>query len=624
MRNLVKAFIPLLLFSLPLLWCAFANAQSTQSVSSAIDHVTVYRKGAQVTRVAETRLPAGETTLLFKGLPQQLWENSLSLRASGDVTVLSLSQTTDYLETETLDSLSTALMNQQLAIRDSISLLQRHTDVYQNERNMMLANQSIGGQEGVQAAELEQMATLFRERLFDIEEQLRQISLRTKDLQKRLLRVSKALLELNVEAEAPPTVTVKVKLQAERAQQSEIELQYVVPDAGWDPFYNLRIEDTQSPLSLEYKAKVFQDTEEDWQAVNLTLSTGNPYTSNVKPELNTYYLTFDNYYANLPQPAPYSASGERTVSGTVADENGEPLIGASILVKGTTQGVVTDMDGRFSLALPPGSSTLVISYVGYANQEVSSIRGGNMNIQLQPSNMMLDEVVITGSRSPRMRMEQRAPAKPQMVPLAVDKQYTSTAFEIEVPYSIPADNQPYDVHMISHDITAKYHYAVVPKLSDQAYLIAAVTDWAQYSLLSGSANLFFKGTYQGKTYLDMEAFEDTLSVSVGRDEDIIVKRERVKDKSSTSFLGSNKTVERVWKTTIRNTNDYPVELVVNDQYPIAKEDDIKVVQLEHDGGKLEEATGKVTWSFTLPAGATEERMLKYAVRYPKKRRLVVD
>ena len=600
--------------------------QSTTTLSSSIDHVTVYRKGAQVTRVATAALPAGETTVQFKGLPQQLWENSLSLRASGEVTVLSLSQTTNYLEEEALDSLSTALSEQQLAIRDSIALLKRHTDVYQNERAMMLANQSIGGQEGVQAEELEQMAALFRQRLLDIENQLRQISLRERQLQEQLLRISKALLELNVKAEAPPTVTVEVKLRTEAAQQSQLELQYVVPEAGWDPFYNLRIEDTQRPLSLAYKAKVYQDTEEDWEAVRLTLSTGNPYTSNVKPELNTYYLTFDNYYAKRPNPAPYSAPGQRVVSGTVVDESGEPLIGVNILVKGTTQGTVTDLDGKFSLAVPPGSDALIFSYVGYANKEVQQVprRGGRIDVQLQASGMLLDEVTVMGSRRSKARQERSAPAQPQTIPLAVDKQYTSTAFEIEIPYTIPADNQPYDVHMISHQVPADYHYAVVPKLSDQAYLTAAITDWSQYSLLSGDANLFFKGTYQGKTYLDMEAFEDTLSVSVGRDEDIIVKRERVRDKSSTSFLGSNKTVERSWETTIRNANSYPVNLVVEDQYPVAKEDDIKVLQLDHDGGALDEETGTVTWSFTLPAGQTAERVLKYAVRYPKKRRLLVD
>jgi len=285
---------------------------------------------------------------------------------------------------------------------------------------------------------------------------------------------------------------------------------------------------------------------------------------------------------------------------------------------------VTDFEGRFELEIPGGKSTLVASYLGYTNQEVE-VRGSNINISLNPSHEMLEEVVITGRASGILgRRSRPKPEKPAPVPIAIEQRATSTEFEIELPYTIPADNQPYDVHMATYEVPANYCYALVPKLSKEAYLIAEITDWSQYSLLNGDANLFFKGTYQGDTYLDMTAFEDTLSLSVGRDEDIIVKRERVRDQSRTSFLGSNKTVERSWKTTIRNTNSYPVLLRVEDQYPLPKDDDIKVIQLGHEGGKLYEATGTVTWSFNLPAGATAERTIKYAVRYPKKQRLLVD
>ncbi len=614
---------PLLSFLLLLFGLSSLYAQPEQSVDSKIEHVTVYRKGAQVTRSAQVQLPAGESVLLFEGLPHQLWENSLSLRASGTLTVLSLSQATDYLTENKTGRKAEQLQQQQLAIRDSIARLENRAQVYRHEREMMLANRSIGGQQGVSAAELEQMADLFRNRLIDIEAQLQTVGNQSKLLKKRLLRLSQALLELNVQADTPPSVTVRVRVSSDKAQRSRLELQYVVPEAGWDPFYNLRIADTQSPMVLEYKAKVFQNTGEAWDAVSLSLSTGNPSTNNVKPELNTYYLTFNNYYRPLNTPAPPTAAGSQRIEGVVMD-SGEPLIGASVFVDGTSIGTVTGLDGRYSLEVPPGSRELTISYVGYADQRVY-IQGGFQTIQLEQSEMMLDEVVVTGRRSARpglLKSEKRE--EQETVPLAVNKQFTSTNFDIEVPYSIPSDDKPYDVHMISHEVPADYHYAVVPKLSDQAYLVAAVTDWSQYSLLSGEANLFLKGTYQGKSYLDMEAFEDTLSVSVGRDEDIVVKREQVKDKSSTSFLGGNKTVERSWRTTIRNTNDYPVNLVAEDQYPISKDDDIKVIQLGHDGGKLDEETGKVTWSFTLPAGQTAERVLKYAVRYPKKRRLLVE
>ena len=85
---------------------------------------------------------------------------------------------------------------------------------------------------------------------------------------------------------------------------------------------------------------------------------------------------------------------KKTVSGTVSDEEGETLIGASVLVKGTSNGTVTDLDGRFSLQAPIGS-TLVISYVGYKTVEVK-ITGEKMDIVLKPDSEVIDEVVVVG------------------------------------------------------------------------------------------------------------------------------------------------------------------------------------------------------------------------------------
>jgi len=64
------------------------------------------------------------------------------------------------------------------------------------------------------------------------------------------------------------------------------------------------------------------------------------------------------------------AFSQTRITGSVVDENGEPVIGASILVKGTTMGTVTDIDGNFTLTVPPDGKTLVVSYVGMKTQEV--------------------------------------------------------------------------------------------------------------------------------------------------------------------------------------------------------------------------------------------------------------
>lgn len=87
---------------------------------------------------------------------------------------------------------------------------------------------------------------------------------------------------------------------------------------------------------------------------------------------------------------------QRTISGTISDNSGEPLIGASILVKGTTSGTVTDIDGKYTLSVPDGSNTLVVSYTGFATQEVAVGTATVVDITLAESAEVLSEVVVTG------------------------------------------------------------------------------------------------------------------------------------------------------------------------------------------------------------------------------------
>jgi TonB-linked SusC/RagA family outer membrane protein len=87
------------------------------------------------------------------------------------------------------------------------------------------------------------------------------------------------------------------------------------------------------------------------------------------------------------------AVAQRTVTGTVSDQKGEPMVGASVLVKGTTTGVVSDIDGKYSLNLPAGATTLVFSFAGYVTQEVTTSASNVLDVTLSEST--LQEVVVT-------------------------------------------------------------------------------------------------------------------------------------------------------------------------------------------------------------------------------------
>lgn len=97
-----------------------------------------------------------------------------------------------------------------------------------------------------------------------------------------------------------------------------------------------------------------------------------------------------------------------SVQGTVVDENGEPVIGASVFIKGTKTGAVTDIDGKFSIKSPAGK-TLVITYVGYEKSEAKAKDG--MRIQLTPTSHALGEVVVTGMQKMDKRLFTGATAK---------------------------------------------------------------------------------------------------------------------------------------------------------------------------------------------------------------------
>ena len=83
------------------------------------------------------------------------------------------------------------------------------------------------------------------------------------------------------------------------------------------------------------------------------------------------------------------------LTGTVTDTSGETIIGASVLEKGTTNGLITDLDGNFSLAVSP-NATIVISYVGYTTQEIPLNGRKTLKVVLKEDNEMLDEVVVIG------------------------------------------------------------------------------------------------------------------------------------------------------------------------------------------------------------------------------------
>jgi uncharacterized protein (TIGR02231 family) len=210
--------------------------------------------------------------------------------------------------------------------------------------------------------------------------------------------------------------------------------------------------------------------------------------------------------------------------------------------------------------------------------------------------------------------------------LSYSNQYVSVSnntvnmeFKISTPYDIPSDNQQYDVVMQTEMLKAIYEYVSTPKLDNDAFLRAQITDWAQYSLLPGESNVFFKGTFVGKGYIDPALANDTLSLSLGRDKGIAVKREQIKDFCKTGMFGNKQHTTKAYEISIQNNKKQAIELIIEDQVPISQNGEIEVEVEELSGGELDATTGRVKWKITLAPGASIKKQLRFNVKYPKKK-----
>ena len=150
---------------------------------------------------------------------------------------------------------------------------------------------------------------------------------------------------------------------------------------------------------IEQQTKLFVDY--NTQEVNDSrVLTKLPKNSNVKEVMEQLLegsgcsITFSNGHIIINKQAR-TVSSTKNISGVVKDETGEPVIGANVVVKGTTNGTVTDMNGRYSLEVPEGG-VLQISYIGYNNQEVKVGSGDVVNVSLREDSEALDEVVVIG------------------------------------------------------------------------------------------------------------------------------------------------------------------------------------------------------------------------------------
>lgn len=521
----------------------YSQAQTT--VDSKIKEVVVYLNGAKITRVAKTNLIKGENELVLSNLSDNIDFSSIQARVFGDGALLSVNYDLNFLSVKNNNKAIEAYKDSIESIGLKINHLDSELEVYQNEKNTLLKNDDLKSETtSFQVAELKALMDFQRVRGLELNDKIfkmNQIRIVNKI---KLTKYQQQVQQLNGTSTRPKGEVI-LKVFSNKVSSINLELEYLVTNAGWNPIYDLRVDDLNKPADLVYKAQVRQNSGIDWKDVKMSISNGNPSRYQDFPELRTLYTTTHEEIKN----------NKRYYSSNADNHNW----------------------------------------------------GHSDKVKKSPSR----ESVATGlaySESDAEMIEYKVIQK--------ENQLTSE-YEINIPQSIPSDNKKHLVNITSYEMGVNFHYYAAPKISQSAYLLADIRDWGKYDLLSAEASIFFEGAFVGKTRIDPATTNDTLSISMGIDRSVQVKRTVINEKSGVKVLGFKKKLDYSYEFTVLNNKKEKITIEIVDQIPVAQKDEIEVSLEQNSGGGLNEKTGEITWKFDLEPNKSKKWEFMYSVKYPK-------
>jgi uncharacterized protein (TIGR02231 family) len=199
---------------------------------------------------------------------------------------------------------------------------------------------------------------------------------------------------------------------------------------------------------------------------------------------------------------------------------------------------------------------------------------------------------------------------------AVSQQF-NTLYTVDGRQSVSTNTDGQTFILDKKSVEADYLYHTVPKRSEEVFLLANIKNWQSLNLLLTEANIYFQDHYIGKTTINPNYTSSTFSISLGVDERIIVKRRLLDNLRSTKLLSSKKVENYAYEISLKNNRAEEIAIEILDQIPISQHKNIELINVETNGGKLDNNTGSVLWKVNLKEGENKRIMLSYQLKYPE-------
>ncbi|MGV3610686.1 MAG: DUF4139 domain-containing protein [Fluviicola sp.] len=306
----MKRVFIVLLAILPSLQSLAANDK--EIIKSSISEVTVYTSGAQIYRKANFNVKPGITELIVEGVSPNIDPKSLQVKAFGNVVLIDSKYQVYYPEPEKpkLEGLPLKIRKDINLLQDSITNIQfdikeiqDEIDVLNTSKTILSNNGAIRGQGKVNDSIqlLKQAMEYYQLKMNEINKKLQVLNRKMKAKNSILQEMNGRLQDLqNYQSSNTPKVPegpihrIIVTLQSKEVVAGRLAISYLASGASWIPTYDIRSEITSGKVNLTYKANIQQNTGENWNDVQLTLSTNDPYQNKIKPDLHPWYVDYYN------------------------------------------------------------------------------------------------------------------------------------------------------------------------------------------------------------------------------------------------------------------------------------------------------------------------------------------
>jgi len=566
MRKIVCLFL-----FVPIL--SWAQKPNEINVKSQIKKVKLFLTAGEMTHTTEVKLMKGRNKLVFSGISAFADPQSIQFSANQTYKLVSVSTEMDFMAAEQFNPKISKLKDSLDLLKDNYQLNIDINNSFQAELTVLNTNRDLkGNNQNLTVAQIKEAAEFYRTRTLEINRQITKLNKEKNVLNNQIELLRFQLTELNFN-ENQRSNQVIVLVDCDATVNANCNLSYLVSDCGWAATYDLAATDLNQKINLKYKARIYNNTGNAWDNVDLVLSTADPKLSASQPNLQPWYLDFYNLGVQSK-----SSGGKGYYAPQAFEETFRQ-----------------QAENNLNIA----NQRVFDNYILGKDDEQSN------NEQL---GWKMDGLT---------RLNERKVQKPVVAMKQIEISELTTEFVIENKFSCPTDGKPYSVDVKEMNLDATFTHVTIPKLDNGAFLIANIVGWQDLDLIPGPTNVYFGGVYVGVSQVDTRNVSDTLSLSFGRDNKVVVMRKLKQELSSKKVVGSSKRETYLYEIAVRNNRNVPIKIVVYDQIPISKNESVSVVTEQTSNAKKDVETGELKWELTIQPTETKSVELGYSVKYPK-------